>query len=222
MNLGLRLSFASLIRIDNSIHHGNYMLKNRFRWLILLCLMASPLYASSIKSLSVSEVANSSALIFEGRVTASRVVQQPGSRAIHTLITFEVLDVLKGDYAEPNIELSFLGGSKGEITMHVTDLNRPGVGDRGIYFVENPNRSQVNPFYGWDQGHYKLKYQPDLGQMAVVTHNGKAIYGVDDKAVAGVSALSHGVARGVRLSAIADDKPLTPAQFKQQVRGMLR
>ncbi len=209
-------------RLIIQIHHGNYMLKNRFRWLILLCLMASPLYASSIKSVSVSEVANSSALIFEGRVTASRVVQQPGSRAIHTLITFEVLDVLKGDYAEPNIELSFLGGSKGEITMHVTDLNRPGVGDRGIYFVENPSRSQVNPFYGWDQGHYKLKYQPDLGQMAVVTHNGKSIYGVDDKAVAGVSALSHGVARGVRLSAIADDKPLTPAQFKQQVRGMLR
>lgn len=184
--------------------------------------MASPLYASSIKSVSVSEVANSSALIFEGRVTASRVVQQPGSRAIHTLITFEVLDVLKGDYAEPNIELSFLGGSKGEITMHVTELNRPGVGDRGIYFVENPNRSQVNPFYGWDQGHYKLKYQPDLGQMAVVTHSGKAIYGVDDKVVAGVSALSHGVAQGVKLSATADDKPLTPAQFKQQVRGMLR
>lgn len=154
-------------------------------------------------------------------MTASRVVQQPGSRAIHTLITFEVLETLKGGYAESSIELSFLGGSKGEITMHVTDLNRPEVGDRGIYFVENPDRPQVNPFYGWDQGHYKLKYQPDLGQMAVVTRNGKAIYGLEDKVVGGVAALSHGVARGVKTSA-DDDKPLTPAEFKRQVRGMLR
>jgi hypothetical protein len=198
------------------------MLKNRFGWLALLCLLATPLYASSIKSVSVSEVANNSALIFEGGVSASRVVQQPDSRAIHTLITFEVLDVLKGEYAEPSIELSFLGGSKGEVTMHVTDLNRPGVGERGIYFVENPARSQVNPFYGWDQGHYKLKYHADLGQMAVMTRSGKTIYRVDSKALAGVSALSHGVARGIKLSASAADKPLTSAGFKQQIRGMLQ
>ena len=198
------------------------MLKNRFSWLTLLWLLAMPLYASSIKSISVSEVANNSALIFEGRVTASRVVQQPGSRAIHTLITFEVLDVLKGEYADPGIELSFLGGSMGEVTMHVTDLNRPKVGERGIYFVENPTRSQVNPFYGWDQGHYKLKYQPDLGQMSVVTQGGKAIYHVESKAATGVSALSHGVARGISTSADAADKPLTPAEFKQQIMGILQ
>ena len=198
------------------------MLKNRFSWLALLWLLTIPLYASSIKSMSVEEVANNAALIFEGRVTASRVVQQPGSRAIHTLIRFEVLDVLKGGYAEPSIELSFLGGSMGEVSMHVTDLHRPKVGERGIYFVENPARSQVNPFYGWDQGHYKLKYQPDLGQMSVLTQGGKAIYSLQSKAATGVSGLSHGVARGVGTSAGAADKPLTPAEFKQQIRGMLQ
>lgn len=198
------------------------MLKNRFGWLTLLCLLTPPLYASSIKSVSISEAVNNSALIFEGRVIASRVAQQPGSRAIHTLITFEVLDALKGEYADSSIELSFLGGSMGEVTMHVTDLNRPKMGDRGIYFVENPARSQVNPFYGWDQGHYKLKYRPDLGQVSVVTQSGKAIYGIDSKAATGISALSRGVARGVSTSADLVDKPLTAAEFKQQVRGMLR
>ena len=208
--------------MDNQIHHGIDMRKIGFGWLILAWLLAMPLYASSVKSVSVSEVANNSALIFEGRVSGSRVVQQPGSRAIHTLIRFEVLDVLKGELADSTIELSFLGGSMGDITMRVTDLNRPRVGDRGIYFVENPARSQVNPFYGWDQGHYKFKYQPDLGQMAVVTQSGKAIYGVESMPASGVSALSHGVARGVSTSANAADQPLTPAQFKQQIRGMLQ
>lgn len=208
--------------MDNQIRDGIDMRKIRFSWLILAWLLAMPLHASSVKSVSVSEVANNSALIFEGRVSASRVVQQPGSKAIHTLIRFEVLDVLKGEYAEPSIELSFLGGSMGDVTMRVTDLNRPRVGDRGIYFVENPARSQVNPFYGWDQGHYKLKYQPDLGQMSVVTHSGKAIYGIESKAASGISALSHGVARGVSTSTNAADRPLTPAQFKQQIRGMLQ
>ena len=140
--------------MDNQIRDGIDMRKIRFSWLILAWLLAMPLHASSVKSVSVAEVANNSALIFEGRVSASRVVQQPGSKAIHTLIRFEVLDVLNGEYAEPSIELSFLGGSMGVVTMRVTDLNRPRVGDRGIYFVENPARSQVNPFYGWDQGHY--------------------------------------------------------------------
>lgn len=194
----------------------------RAGWLILCCLMSLPVYASSIKSVSVSEVANNSALIFEGRVTASRVEQRPGSRAIHTWITFEVLDVLKGEYAQPSIELSFLGGSLGEISMHVTDLHRPVLGERGIYFVENPARSQVNPFYGWDQGHYKLKYQPGLGQMAVMTQTGKAIYGLENRPTAGISALSRGIAQGVKLSTGTAGRPLTPAEFKQEIRGMLR
>lgn len=198
------------------------MLKIRFSGLILMWLLAMPLYASSVKSVSVSEAANNSALIFEGRVSASRVIQQPGSKAIHTLIRFEVLDVLKGEHADPSIELSFLGGSMGDVTMHVTDLNRPRVGDRGIYFVENPARSQVSPFYGWDQGHYKLKYQPDLGQMSVLTQSGKTIYGIESMPAGRVSALSHGVARGVSISADAAGRPLTPAQFKQQIRGMLQ
>ena len=194
----------------------------RLGWLIFLFLVNLPVYASSIKSASISEVANNSALIFEGRVIASRVVQQPGSKAVHTLITFEVLDVLKGEHARPVIELSFLGGSVGEITMHVTDLHRPVMGERGIYFVENPERTQVNPFYGWDQGHFKLKYLPDLGKMAVTTRAGKAVYGLESKRGPEISALSHGVAQGVYTSAAAADAPLAPAEFKQQIRGMLK
>ena len=197
-------------------------MQSRISWLILLWLLNLPGYASSIKLVSVSEVANNSALIFEGRVSASRVVQRPGSKAVHTLITFEVLDVLKGEYDQSSIELSFLGGSVGEFTMHVTDLHRPAPGERGIYFVENPARSQVNPLYGWDQGHFKLEFQPGLGQMTVLTQTGKTVYGLENAPGDGGSALSHGVARGVHTTAAAAERPLTPTEFKQQIRGMLR
>jgi len=156
-------------------------------------------------------------------VSGSRVVQTPGSRAIHTLVTFEVLDVIKGDHTDSTIELSFLGGSKGEITMHVTDLHRPKVGERGVYFVENPARPQVNPLYGWDQGHYLIKYQPELGRMAVTTRSGKAIYGVQSKAATGRATLNRGVARGIATSASAAvSDPLTSDDFKQQIRQVLQ
>ncbi len=201
----------------------NNMFVTRFSWLLLLCSLALPIQASTISSVSIAEATNQSALIFEGRVSASRVVRQPDSRVIHTLITFEVLDVLKGDFTDSNIELSFLGGSKGDITMHVADLNRPAMGERGIYFVENPNRNQVNPLYAWDQGHYLLKYQASLGRMAVTTRKGDLIYAVDAKSVAATSALSKGVASGIQISASTSaDKPLSAVAFKQQVREMLK
>lgn len=199
------------------------MIGNKLTYFALLWLLVLPLHASSIAKVSVSEVANNSTLIFEGRVSASRAVQKPGSRVIHTLITFEVLDVLKGDYQDSSIELSFLGGSKGDVTMRVTDLHRPGQGERGIYFVENPSRPQVNPLYGWDQGHYLMKYQPKLGRMVMETRSGKAIYAVESKAVVGVSALSSGVAEGISTSfSVVADKPLTTVEFKQRIRGMLQ
>ena len=61
-----------------------------------------------------------------------------------------------------------------------------------------------------------------LGRMSVMTRAGKPVYGIEAHAVKGVSALSHGVARGVNVSAATAGMPLSPEEFKQEIRGMLR
>ncbi len=60
-----------------------------------------------------SEVVSGAELIFEGRVEAVEVRQQPGEM-IKTWVRFAVVDVLKGDFADDEIELSFLGGRLGD------------------------------------------------------------------------------------------------------------
>ena len=110
--------------------------------------------ATTITMTSFEQVAQGSKLIFDGKVLSKETRLSPINDMPFTYFTFEIIDVIKGNYLDQIIELGFMGGRKGSFTLGVSDLRMPEIGERGIYFVENPSEQQANPLFGWHQGHY--------------------------------------------------------------------
>ena len=97
---------------------------------ILVTVFASTAHGTSVRAVDMAEMLEQSALVFEGRVISLQARQDTGTGTIHTYVIFEVLDVLKGEYSNDTIELSFLGGTVGDVTMAAGDMQMPekGVG----------------------------------------------------------------------------------------------
>lgn len=109
--------------------------------------------ATSIESIDTEQLVDRAELIFEGEAIASQTRQlKPG--LIVTEITFDVQEVLAGEYVKPNLKLRFVGGSVSDNSMQIADMIYPRVGEQGVYFVESTTTLLVNPLVGWAQGHY--------------------------------------------------------------------
>lgn len=180
-------------------------------------LLIAPVHgqAASVRQVTMDEMLRQSQFVFEGKVTALQS-KEDGTKRIHTLVTFAVQEIIKGEYSKGTITLSFLGGTAGEVTMAVSDMVFPRVGEHGIYFVESLDRLQVHPFYGWSQGHFLVR--PDAsGTDRVMTNSEQPVIEVSsDMATEQMSAdqeptttLSQGVAHGILV-----------AQKKKDTRGM--
>ena len=61
--------------------------------------------------------------------------------------------------------------------MSISDMKVPQVGERGIYFVESLERSQVHPLYGWSQGHFIVEMD-DTGADRVMTTRKQPVTGL--------------------------------------------
>lgn len=176
--------------------------------------------ASSLRQVGVDEMAEVCEFIFEGRVVGQQVKAGPAGD-IHTAVTFEVLDVLKGDYPEETVELRFLGGRLGERSVKITDMRLPPVGEQGIYFVESLEKDLVNPLCAWDQGHFVVEQDLTTGATVVKTSRRLPIYGIEPVQAGRRKELSRGIASGVRLQHAPHESALTVQDFKQQVRALI-
>src|SRR5262245_46648073 len=126
------------------------VMKMRLLLLVSGLLLALPAFASSVLQLSFEELVRSSELVFEGRVVNKRAeVDKRG--AIKTYVTFEIQDVYKGAYTGRTVDLAYLGGTVGNSTMEVSDMQQPEIGEKGVYFVESMSNPPVHPLLGWDQ-----------------------------------------------------------------------
>ena len=105
--------------------------------------------------------------VFTGRVIKQRCEWRhfEGQRSIVTLITYEVLNVHKGQLG-PAIELQFLGGRIGTASMHVDSMPAFQNGERAVLFVER-NGSNASPLVGFYHGKFNV-----LGDGSVTQHNG--------------------------------------------------
>ncbi len=143
----------------------------KFAMCVLLAIAASPLaQASTVAQMDFDEIVNGAELIFRGRVLAAEARQQPGE-LIKTWVRFAILDVVKGDYLGDEIELSFLGGRLDGRQLEVTDMIIPQVGETGFYFVETLLNQQVNPLFGWDQGHFLIVEEPSGESVVTTVHH---------------------------------------------------
>ena len=184
----------------------------------LMLLSILGLLGSSVRETTLDEMVTRSEFIFEGHVTAVEARPESGSRLIHTFVTFEILDVVKGALAAPTIELRFLGGTVGERGVSVSDLRLPRLGEHGVYFVESLSRHQVNPLFGWSQGHLVVVRDRD-GHLRVCAHDRTPIAAVE-ASPAGVTPRSRtGVARGLEIGEPgAFETAVRLDAFKREVR----
>ena len=194
-------------------------MKTRLFLLALLLLLPLVCGAASVRQLSVAQLLAGSELVFEGRVVGQRVARAGTGKAIHTYVSFEVTDLIKGAAATRTLELRFLGGRIGDRALVVSDMAPPGVGEEGVYFVERLSGNRAHPLSGWEQGRFPI--QPDAlsGRRFVATVKGEPVFGLSlDPALEG-RGLSLGVAAGVRTEPLDGlSAPLSPALFKQLLR----
>ncbi|PYS55739.1 MAG: hypothetical protein DMG13_02720 [Acidobacteria bacterium] len=176
--------------------------------------------ASSVQQLSVTELINGSDLIFEGHVVELRTVGD-GTSQIFTRVTFEVQDLIKGQSPGSRIELDFLGGTIGGLTLTISDMRLPKLGETGIYFVESPKRRQVHPLYGWDQGHFLVTTDPS-GVETITTFDRRPVGAVlPDAPADDASQMNPTVVRGVSVAEPSSrSRGLTVEGFKQRIKQL--
>lgn len=178
-------------------------------------------WSASVRAVQLSEMLTAAELVFEGQVIGQQVRRGASKRDIHTEVSFQVLDVIKGAWPDDTIVLSFAGGTVDGRTVAVSDLRRPSIGDHGVFFVESLSRRQVHPLYGWDQGRFRVVTDVHSGQTFVETYDGQHVYGatVSRAQAAHAAGLSNGVALGLRLQRRStEEMPMTLEQFKQTLR----
>jgi hypothetical protein len=194
----------------------------RFAWWACAALVLLPLGAgtTTVRSVSMSQMAQAAELVFEGRVLTQE--SQGEGRKIRTCIAFEVLDVVKGPPIASPLELCFSGGTHKGRTRRIHGMRHPQPGEHGIYFVETLSEARVNPLLGWQQGHFRVARD---GSLQVESADGRPVVSVDTDDESGAQ-VSGGVARGARVQSrharsAGDPAPLTSNEFKARVRALL-
>lgn len=190
------------------------ILKYSAVWIVLLLMPYAYGHASSVREVSLNEMIQKSQFVFEGTVTAIEA-RENSKKRIHTYITFEINEIIKGEYPRKIITLRFVGGTVGELTMAVSDMRLPQEGEHGIYFVESLERLQVHPLYGWSQGHFIVE-RDATGIERIMTNRRLPITAVMNKVQGEQQALSKGVVRDVVIE--KDKKGLTVDDFKRVLR----
>jgi len=190
--------------------------------LLLVTMVAGIARGSSVRSVTVAEMLAHCELVFEGYVVGRRPYQDTITGMIHTNVIFEVLDVLKGRYSKQSIALSFLGGTVGDATLALGDMQIPEQGEKGIYFVESLRRRQVHPLYGWSQGHF-LVVTDGRGVERVLTESRRPVAAMSAKPQQKSRRFSSGIARGVTvLEGDQRSGAMTITNFKKHLSAMQR
>ncbi|MEM7194980.1 MAG: hypothetical protein AAF402_08520 [Pseudomonadota bacterium] len=146
---------------------------------ILISLASGVAHSAVILKVDFDSMVRNSELVFEGVAARKWFQRHPEDGRPMTYIRFKIREVIKGTHNGDSIDLAFEGGTIDGVTMLVSDLEVPIVGERGIYFVESTSNDLANPLYGWHQGHYLIS-QDDGGNQIVKPIDSKTpTYGSD-------------------------------------------
>lgn len=213
--------------MGTQFHYSRTKLLPRFFLSFLLLLIVSAgVSASTIKQIGVSELIEQSELVFEGSVLSAESRWNDSKTLIKTFITFEVVEVISGEYGQPTLELSFIGGKVGNDYVEAQGLRQPQIGEKGIYFIGSTTQSMANPLVGWSQGQFLLE-QDSSGNDIVMTDAHQPVIGLTETVVNNTvtesSAISSGVARGVMvMEKVTRQQPvMTAVQFKQRLKNII-
>lgn len=200
------------------------MIKLKLTHFIYLCFLFFPLtgYSSMYENLTIEEVISDSELVFEGKVINLEYKTPPDRNRIYTFVTFEVNDVIKGDYIDKTIEIRYPGGKEGDQVASVTDMVIPQVGEEGIYFIKSLTKHYIHPLTGWAQGQMNI-VTDDAGKKRVFSVSGESISHVNrlgPKKKGAEQNLSADVASGVQTSKQKDQAMLLD-EVKSQLKEIV-
>ena len=193
--------------------------------LVAICAVAlvaaSLSHAATVRQVSLKQAVDRSDLIFEGRAVAR--VNENSGKLPRTCLVFKLTEVITGSYDKEHIRLCFAGGLKDGYRLAIPDMIYPEIGERGVFFVESLSRKQLNPLYGWAQGHYLIK-NDGVNPATVATAAGLSIYGVDGAPGGKGAVTGKSRALGVHLShsAVATDGAKAPALSLESFKTALR
>lgn len=197
--------------------------------ILCLFLSSSLATATTLLGMDFDQIAKQAELIFEGEVIQSKSLRDDNSGIINSYITFQVNDVIKGEFTGDVVELKFAGGSfEGEI-VEVSGSVIPKLGETGIYFLESASADMLNPLLGWSQGRFLIL--EDEGVRRVHTSESKPVTQVQSvanipasiKAPQALIQGKEGIAAGVvvQASALTSNQALSVDEFKGRILEMI-
>ena len=196
---------------------------------LLMGMVSLGCNATTLLGMDIDDIAREAELIFEGTVLVAEARQESNSGIINTYVTFQISDVINGDYDADSIELKFMGGTFNGEVVAVSGLTIPQPGERGVYFVESLNRDLINPLLGWSKGHFLIV--EEAGTSRISTVDGEPVTAVDSvtnipsaikKPLATIQE-RNAVAAGVTTesSSLLIERALTVDEFKVRIRELL-
>jgi hypothetical protein len=125
---------------------------------------APRLMATSVRAPDFNQLIRGADLIFTGRALRQRSEWRriDGQRSIVTLVTFEVLNVHKGQ-AGATVQLQFLGGKIGDAALRVDGMPSFHPGERAVLFVDQ-NGANASPLVGFYHGKFNVLTDDSIAQ----------------------------------------------------------
>jgi hypothetical protein len=195
-----------------------------------LCLfVSSSASATTVLGIDIDKVVADAEFVFEGAVINSETRQDSNSGIISTYVTFQINDIIKGDYSGDSIELKFMGGVFNGQIVQVSGMRIPEMAEQGIYFVESMSRDLINPIIGWSQGHFII--HDDNGTRRISTAGNQPVIEVEavsaiPRSIKKPQSVVEGntdIAAGVmtETSPIMIERALTVEDFKSRIADLL-
>src|SRR5215510_12130792 len=130
------------------------MAKTRILLLLAFALSLSTItHATTVERLNLDGLVKKSNRIVVGKVRESRTYWSSNGKLILTNYTIDVEETIKGEPA-PTLELTTIGGTIGDLTLHVAGMPMFSTNENAIVFVESTGAYLT--VVGLDQGKFTI------------------------------------------------------------------
>jgi hypothetical protein len=169
--------------------------------------------ATTVVPIRFEDLVKEAITIVRGEVVAVRAEwrDRTTESPIVTKVTVRVDQVLKGTQ-RPLLELEFLGGTIGDLTLSISDMPQFKVGERDFLFVNDAGRP-ASPLVGFVAGRWPIQVDALTGREFVLTADRKPLTSMSDVDSRPAQSLST-----MRHTSVALSASEVAAQIRHQVR----
>jgi hypothetical protein len=138
--------------------------------IICMCLLfhVSGAEAAMVRSMDLGRLVNDSDLIFQGKVKTVDSEWDGQRTTIWTYVTFQIDEIIKGNWSESEITLKLPGGAikKEDIRLQASGVPQFQEGEEVLIFCDTENRTG-SPIIGWSQGRFRIRFDGQSGKKVI-------------------------------------------------------